>query len=94
MTEESSVRAMDKEYARLSLLAGYFAGQADQALGREHYIRLIREHAWCLTWEKLAMWKADAVQLGVPSAVLQPPPKRLVAEFVKKGMKMQEIVDR
>jgi hypothetical protein len=63
---------MDEDYVRLSLLTGLFAGAADRHLGRTHFAAIVRPLAWDLTWELLASWKAQAVQMGVPTEALEP----------------------
>jgi hypothetical protein len=86
---------MDDEYAKLSLYAGMFARAADEALGTNHFISMIRQHAWSLTWEKLAAWKAEAIAMGIPAKDLEPDPDMIkgMPWLIEYGKRLQHQVD-
>lgn len=88
-------RTMDAEYARLSLLSGLFASAADTAIGKPHFIHVVRANAWNLTWELLTTWKAEAVAMGVAAELLEPPPEleALMPVLVETGIELQAVVD-
>jgi hypothetical protein len=87
---------MERDYARLSLLAGYFAAMADHCLGKVYYGPLVRQHQWELTPEHLATWKNDAVRQGVPIEYfdLTGEQMELLEQFVDLGLEIQGIVDK
>jgi hypothetical protein len=87
---------MDDEYARLSLLAGFLAGAIDSHLGGHRFKTMIREHAWSLTPEKLARWKAEAIALGVPPDKLEltEEMKRSMPAYLKAGKRLQAMIDK
>lgn len=89
----SQNRIMDHAYARLSLLAGCFAYQADAHLGRDHFISMIRDMAWDLTPEKLAQFKAEAIAMGVPPDELVEPDAETVERLIDEGMARQAEID-
>lgn len=93
MAEE---RQMTREYAELSLRAGLMAGAADAELGGTKFIRRSRRHAWKLTEEKLAKWKAEAIRLGVPPDALELPPEieAMFPVWVELGMQAQAEHDK
>ena len=85
---------MDEAYARLSLLAGLFAGAADQHLGRDHFASRIRAEAWSLTAEKLARWHVEAADLGVPAEKLRLPPEITLTQLLVQAQALQQYLDR
>lgn len=86
---------MDDDYARLSLLCGFFASAADHALGRYHFAPKVRDEAWSLTPEKLAAWKQEAIALGVPADALEPTDeeKARIPALIETGKRMQADLD-
>ena len=86
---------MDRNYARLSLMAGYFASAADKHLGTDRFISQVRRHQWELTPERLAAWKAEAVREGVPADALEVPADKIKVfeDLVDLGIAMQANVD-
>ena len=86
---------VDDDYAKLSLFAGMFAAAADHALGGSHFITITRQHAWTLTWEKLAAWKAEAIAMGVAAKDLEPDPELVkgMPWLIEYGKRLQHQVD-
>jgi hypothetical protein len=92
---EDDDRSMDAAYAILSFMAGWFAAAADEHLGRQHFISLIRESRWRLTTEMLQAWRADACALGVPVDIAnEVPPRAVIDHVLPVGFQLQNAVDR
>lgn len=87
---------MDDDYAKLSLLVGMFAFTADRFLGRLHFIPITSQQPWTYTWEKLAAWKAEAIQMGVPAKALEldRKMKKALPRLIEEGKRRQAKADR
>ncbi len=88
------VSKVTPEYAKLSLLAGFFAARADEYLGGDYFIGMVRSQAWNLTEDLLVEWKKEAMAKGVPEEDLDPDLNdSLLADFIAQGLKIQAAVD-
>lgn len=86
---------MSEDEAALSFLTGLFAGKADTYLGSDHFISKTRAEAWDLTWEKLAAWQVEAIEMGVPKEILKPDEivLQMMPNIIEIGIKLQQLVD-
>ena len=64
-------RAMDENYARLSLTTGMLASKLDSYLGRHHFITKARAQPWSLSEEVLDAWRKEAREMGVPERAMR-----------------------
>jgi hypothetical protein len=68
-------RKLDRPYVVLSFLTGYMVETADEYLGIDYFVPRSKQHVWELTPELVESWKQEAIQMGVPAVVLEPPPR-------------------
>lgn len=95
MESDNTDCPMTVDYAKLSMLTGMFAAQADTHLGGHEFQTKIREEAWNLSWEKLVKWKIEAIERGVPVEVFELPSmvKERLSFLIGPGIRLQRMLD-
>jgi hypothetical protein len=88
---------MTREYARLSIRAGFIAARIERTLGDHSVTKLFREMGWGLTPDLLETVKQAAIRHGMPQTELDAAEAEVAEfsdEFMDYLMSIQNRVDQ